>query len=67
MLQKAATVKTVLGREVSWDEATAAFQAGFQNSLNLNFNQSDLSSSEKEDAQLLAKTQYSDPRWTTQL
>ena len=67
LLQKAATVKTVLGREVSWDEAATAFQTGFQNSLNLNFAQSDLSSSEKEAAQLLAKTQYSDPRWTAQL
>ena len=67
LLQKATTVNTVLGREVSWDEAATAFQAGFQNSLNLNFAQSDLSSSEKEAAQLLAKTQYSDPRWTAQL
>ncbi len=67
LLQKAETVKIVLGHEVSWDEAATAFQTGFQNTLNLNFNQSDLSSSEKEDAQLLAKTQYSDPRWTAQL
>lgn len=67
LLQKAATVEAVLGREVSWGEAAAAFQTGFQNTLNLLFNQSDLSSSEKEDAQLLVKTQYGDPQWTAQL
>ncbi|NOQ40862.1 MAG: octanoyltransferase [Anaerolineales bacterium] len=67
LLQKAATVEAVLGREVSWNEAAAAFQTGFQNTLNLHFNQSDLSSSEKEEAQLLVKTQYGDPRWTEQL
>lgn len=67
LLQKAATVEVVLGREVSWDEAAASFQTGFQNTLNLRFNQSDLSSSEKEEAQLLVKTQYGDPRWTTQI
>ena len=67
LLQKAATVEAVLGREVSWDEAAAAFQNGFQNTLNLLFIQSDLSSSEKEEAQLLVRTQFSDPRWTAQL
>jgi len=66
LLQKAATVEGVLGREVSWAEAAKAFQTGVQNSLNVFFNQSDLSSSEKEAAQLLAKTQYGDPRWTKQ-
>ena len=67
LLQKAATVEGVMGREVSWDEAAKAFQTGFQDTLNLHFNQSDLSSSEKEVAQLLAKTQYGDQRWTAQL
>ena len=67
LLQKAATVEGVMGREVSWDEAAKAFQIGFQNTLNLHFSQSDLSSSEKEVAQLLAKTQYGDQRWTAQL
>lgn len=67
LLQKAATVEGVLGREVSWDEAAEAFQTGFHNSLNVFFNQSDLSSSEKEEALLLVKTQYGDPRWTEQL
>jgi len=67
LLQKAATVEGVLGREVSWDEAAEAFQTGFHNSLNVFFNQSDLSSPEKEEAQLLVKTQYGDPRWTEQL
>lgn len=66
LLKKAATVEGVLGREVSWDEAAEAFQTGFQSSLNVFFNQSDLSSSEKEAAQLLVKTQYGDPRWTKQ-
>jgi lipoate-protein ligase A len=67
LLQKAATVEGVMGREVSWDEAAKAFQTGFQNTLNLHFNQSDLSSSEKEVAHLLTKTQYGDQRWTAQL
>jgi lipoate-protein ligase A len=67
LLQKAATVEGVLGREVSWDEAAEAFQTGFHNSLNVFFNQSDLSSPEKEEAQLLVKTQFGDPRWTEQL
>ncbi len=67
LLQKAATVEIVLGREVSWDEAATAFQTGFQKTLNVLFKKSDLSSSEKEDAQLLAKTQFGNPRWTAQL
>ena len=67
LLQKAATVETLLGKEVSWDEAAQAFQTGFQKVLNINLIDSGLTVKEKEQAALMAKTQFGNINWTRQI
>ena len=67
LLQKATTVEEVLGREISWEAAAQAFQTGFENTLNIEFQRGDLTNSEMNQAHHLVATQYSDPKWTKQI
>ncbi len=50
MESKAATVEMILGREVLWDEAAKAIQSGFENELNIEFIDSELTQNELRDA-----------------
>jgi lipoate-protein ligase A len=67
LLQKAATVETLLGKKVSWDEAAQAFKTGFQETLNVKFTESDLTTKEEEQAAMLEKTQFGSINWTRQI
>jgi len=67
LLKKAATVETLLGKKVSWDEAAQAFKTGFQEILNVKFIESDLTIKEEEQAAMLEKTQFGNNNWTQQI
>ncbi len=64
LLARAATVESALGRLVSWDEASRAFIAAFQDVLRLRLQLGELSDEEKSRAEELARDKYGHPNWT---
>lgn len=64
LLQRAATVESVLGRRVEWDGAAAAFEEAFRSELGLDFEEAPLSESEGERAAELVETKYAHASWT---
>ena len=64
LLQKATTVESVLGRSISWEETAQAFHSGFESTLNIEFRRGELTSSEMNQAEHLAATQYGKLNWT---
>ncbi len=64
LLQKAATLQDVLGRQVSWDEAARAFEAAFSDVLNLDLVEGDFSPAELAEADRLEREQFAHPVWT---
>ena len=64
LLQKAATVHDILGKEISWDRAAKLFADSFATTLNLNLEEGELSSDEKKLALELESEQYGHPGWT---
>jgi lipoate-protein ligase A len=61
---RATTVEEVLGRSVTWDEATDAMGAGFAEALNLNLELSDLTKEERAWAEKLRADKYAADEWT---
>jgi lipoate-protein ligase A len=64
LLNRAATVETVLGREISWENAAAAFQRAFSDVLNLDLQEAPLSQGEIDRARELVHSRYDDREWT---
>lgn len=64
LLEKAATVSGVLGREVSWKSAAVIFQDAFQEELHLELINAPLTAWEIERAADLAQNQFGAPAWT---
>lgn len=64
LLDKGETVASVLGREISWEEAVRAFTDAFQEVLNLDLQTGNLSPAERETAEALIRNQYGNPAWT---
>ena len=58
LLSRATTVETALGRSIAWEEAARAFIAAFKSVLGLGFQPGDLTASEKERAEELARDKY---------
>jgi lipoate-protein ligase A len=67
LLARAATVESVLGRAVPWDEAARAFVRAFEAKLSLNFERGNLSESEHERAEELIREKYAHPDWTNRV
>ena len=63
LLARATTVETVLGREVSWEEAAQAFIRAFETKLDLNLEENVLSESEVKRAEELVQQKYAHPDW----
>jgi lipoate-protein ligase A len=61
---RAATVQGALGRPVSWEEAAAAFVAGFSESLGIEFVEGELSVTEQGGVQQWLDDRYANPEWT---
>ncbi len=61
---RATTVSECLGREVTWQQAAQAFQAGFEEALGLEFTFGVLSEGEYATAVTLRERKYAAPSWT---
>lgn len=63
LLAHAATVEAILGRRISWEEAAAAFQTGFEETLDLKLVSAEPTQEELIRAEQLADEKYSSPEW----
>ena len=64
LLARAATVESVLGREVLWNDAAQAFVWAFETTLELKLEEQSLSESERGRADELVREKYANPDWT---
>lgn len=64
LLERATTVSESLGWDVSWEKAAHAFIAAFQQTLNLRFEESELTTQELSRAHELVAQKYAHPSWT---
>ncbi len=67
LLDRAITVEGVLGHQVPWDIAARAVSEAFQSTLDLEFSQQDLSSTEEVRAQELVVEKYASSTWTNRV
>lgn len=67
LTSRAVTIEEVLGRPVSWEEAAAAMQQGFQEVLGLAFEQGELSSRELKRAAEIEAQKYASQDWTERI
>jgi len=63
-LERATTVESALGVEISWEKAKQAFIHAFEAQLGLSFESGELSESESKRAEELVKEKYAHPSWT---
>ena len=64
LLERATTVESALGVEISWEKAQQAFIHAFEAQLGLSFERGALSESESQRAEDLVKEKYAHPSWT---
>lgn len=67
LLDRAITVEGVLGHQVPWDIAARAVSEAFQNTLDIEFSQQDLSKAEEDRAQELVAEKYANSTWTNRV
>lgn len=63
LLNHAATVESVLGRQISFDQTAAAYQTAFAETLNINFQSAQPTQEELSRAYELEKEKYKNPEW----
>lgn len=64
LLERATTVESALGREVSWETAAQAFIYAFEAQLGLKLEGGELSDSESRRTDELVREKYDHPSWT---
>ncbi|MFZ5908954.1 MAG: lipoate--protein ligase family protein [Chloroflexota bacterium] len=64
LLERAATVEAMLGREVAWETAAQAFVRAFEAQLGLRLEAGELSQKEISRAEGLVREKYAHPSWT---
>ena len=64
LLERATTVESALGGEISWETAAQAFIHAFEAQLGLSFERGELSESESRRTDELVKEKYDHPSWT---
>lgn len=64
LLEKAATISSILKREITWKSAVAALIEAFAESLNLDLVEGNLNSQELDLANNLIESRYGDTDWT---
>jgi lipoyl(octanoyl) transferase len=67
LLERATTVESALGVEISWEKASQAFIHAFEAQLGLSFERGELSESESKRADELVKEKYAYPSWTKRI
>jgi lipoate-protein ligase A len=64
VLEKAVTVSSALGVEISWDDAAQSFRRAFSEALNLDLVENSLTPWEMDRARELVETQFGSADWT---
>lgn len=64
LLARAATVESILNRQVPWEEAASMFENAFARTLNLHFIPGDLTDEEQARAKELVAGKYASAAWT---
>jgi lipoyl(octanoyl) transferase len=64
LLERATTVESALGREISWEAAAQAFVQAFEAQLGFVFERGELSESESKRTEELVREKYDHPSWT---
>jgi len=64
LLSRATTIEKIKKEHISWDKTAEAVKKGFEEELNILFQQNDLSEMEKKRAQEICTEKYSHPEWT---
>lgn len=64
LLEHATTIERILQRKILWEDAAHCFIQAFQESLNLEFVEQDLTDPEKQRADELVAQKYAHPSWT---
>lgn len=64
LLERAATVASVLGANLAWERAAQAFVQAFEAELEIQFERGDMSASEIRRTQELIQEKYAHPSWT---
>ncbi|MDY6873647.1 MAG: lipoate--protein ligase family protein [Chloroflexota bacterium] len=67
LLAHATTVETITGEAPAWEDASKAFKQAFSDTLNLDLTPGGLSEAERERAQVLMETKYSQASWTERI
>jgi lipoate-protein ligase A len=67
LLQRATTIESALQQIVSWEEAAESLIAAFKETLQIQFEQTELTSQEFENAETLEKEKYAHPSWTERI
>jgi lipoate-protein ligase A len=67
LLRRACTAETILGRPLHWQEAAQAFIAAFEETLNIQFEQSELTRGEQKRASALLQSRFANPDWTSRI
>jgi lipoate-protein ligase A len=63
LTQRATTLESILGAQITWQQAAEEFIIAFEQALNIEFEISELSQSERERAKELEKDKFSNPEW----
>jgi lipoate-protein ligase A len=64
LLERAATLESLLGARLPWSQAAQAFQEAFSEALELDLQHGKLSDEEHTLAEQLAREKYSGDEWT---
>ncbi len=67
LLARAATAEEILRRRITWEQAAAAFVAGFQEALGLSFTLGSLTAYEEHLAHRLQREKYANMQWTARV
>jgi lipoate-protein ligase A len=67
VLERAATVESILQKTISWEEAASAFENAFETALDLQFVAEDPTQKELREAQRLVREKYANPEWTNRI
>ena len=67
LLARATNIESVLGVEISWDNAAQAFVRGFETQLEIQFEREEMSASEIQKTEELVKEKYAHPSWTERI
>ena len=67
LLERATTVQSGLGKEVSWRQAVETFAQHFPQPLNLELHQAELTGAELAQAEELVSEKYANPEWVERI